>query len=507
MESTQVKPIKDFYGNLVTFIKENQVFVSIVAFLYILPLFTSTTFSPERALLYILSELMVFGILALAFEFQLGRVGLLNFGLAAFFGLGAYTMIFFLKPTILPSPLKEIFGFPNTIGNILGIVDRLIPISFLIPLICAIGVGVILGIIMGATTNRMKGTAFAFIALAIAMVIYEIFNMQGMQGISGGDTGQSIGTSNPPFLFDWIFYLVLVTIALGVILIFSILIFQDIKRRNHILVYKFGQKRSALDYKEVEIPSQIRSVISLAVPLIILLTLGILVIPNVIDMYLFGAEVHFQRPNTYYVILTFAVCCYLFVKMVVNSPFGRVLAAISQNEERVEAMGYNVFKYKIAGVAISGGLAALAGALYVPIKIVLDPTITVGIDQTIDAMLYTIIGGLGTIFGPFLGAGVVRFSELRLVEVFKALSIPGELWLVFLGFAYVLIVLFFPWGIVGSLKLRAYKIKSVLSRIGIQESDYWWISFISIFLIIILMLNLTEENIRAFIENLIGGFG
>ncbi|MHA1227612.1 MAG: branched-chain amino acid ABC transporter permease [Candidatus Hodarchaeales archaeon] len=457
------------------FFSYHHTFLAVVAVLYSLPLFTKAEFGPLRTLLFIITELLIFGIFALSFEFQLGRAGLLNFGQAAFFGLGAYTMAFHLRPDLFPEPLSSVLSF--------------IPFPF--SLISAILVGVIVGIGMGATTNRMKGTAFAFIALAIAMVIFEIFNMPGMQKISGGDTGLSIGSNNPYILGDWFLYLMLVFVALIIILLFVIASFLDLNRRKQISFLRLERQHTALEFSEFKKKSIFRIVISLLVVLTPILLFLTLVFPNILNMYSYGLPVHFKIPNNYYIVLTISILCYLFVKRVNQSPFGRVLASISQNEERASALGYNVYAYKITTVAISGGLAALAGALFVPYKVIIDPLITLGVGQTIDAMIYTIIGGLGTILGPFLGAGIVRFSELRLVEILEAFNIPGEFWLVFLGIIYVFIVLFFPWGIVGSLKLKSYKIKEkLLQYLEIRDSDYWIFAFCLSIIIVIVMLNI-----------------
>ncbi|MHA1971717.1 MAG: branched-chain amino acid ABC transporter permease [Candidatus Hodarchaeales archaeon] len=454
---------------------EYHTFLAVVVVLYCLPLFTKAEFGPLRTLLFIITELLIFGIFALSFEFQLGRAGLLNFGQAAFFGLGAYMMAFHLRPEIFPEPISLLFGF--------------VPFPF--SLISAIAVGVLVGIVMGATTNRMKGTAFAFIALALAMVIFEIFNMPGMQKISGGETGLSIGSGNPYILGDWFLYLVLVVVAFIVVLLFASATFLDFSKRKRFSFIRLQKYRSALKFSETKEKSLIRIVVSFLLVLIPLLLFLIIIAPNVLSMYSIGLPVHFKIPNTYYVVLTISILCYLFVKRVIKSPFGRTLAAISQNEERAEALGYNVFAYKITAIAISGGLAALAGALFVPYKVIIDPIITLGVGVTIDAMIYTIIGGLGTILGPFLGAGVVRFSELRLVEILEAFNIPGEFWLVFLGIIYVIIVLFFPWGIVGTIKLKSYKIKDKLYQyFQIRDNDYWIFALFFSIVTIVIMLSI-----------------
>jgi branched-chain amino acid transport system permease protein len=110
-------------------------------------------------------------------------------------------------------------------------------------------------------------------------------------------------------------------------------------------------------------------------------------------------------------------------------------------------------------------------------------------------MLFTILGGLGTLLGPILGAGIVEYSNLYLVEFITGLGLPGEIWLVVLGVIYIFIVLFMPLGIIGSIKSRARPLKEKLQRLkigryefGIKESDYWVFAFLGIVAVFLLML-------------------
>ena len=128
-------------------ISNNKTLVAIIAFLYLLPLGTTAGSSPLRSLLFLITQIMIFGLLAMSFDLQLGRAGLLNFGHVALFGVGAYFMAFTLNPSILPYPFNLI---------------SIIPYPLTIVLTMLVGAG--LGFIMGLTTSRMRGTSFAFIA-------------------------------------------------------------------------------------------------------------------------------------------------------------------------------------------------------------------------------------------------------------------------------------------------------------------------------------------------------
>ncbi|MGY5877298.1 MAG: hypothetical protein RTU30_16215, partial [Candidatus Thorarchaeota archaeon] len=75
-------------------LSNNKMLIAVIAFLYLLPLSTTAETSPVRFLLYLITQIMIFGLLAMSFDLQLGRAGLLNFGHVALFGVGAYCMTF-----------------------------------------------------------------------------------------------------------------------------------------------------------------------------------------------------------------------------------------------------------------------------------------------------------------------------------------------------------------------------------------------------------------------------
>jgi branched-subunit amino acid ABC-type transport system permease component len=218
----------------------------------------------------------------------------------------------------------------------------------------------------------------------------------------------------------------------------------------------------------------------------------------------------FTIPVTYYLVLTCLAITYFFIRRLIASPFGRMVSAVAQNEERAEALGYNSYRAKIVVLVISGAIAGLAGALYAPYLRVIDPHTVLGVEITINAMLYTIIGGIGTLLGPLLGTGVVVYSELNLIDfISEGLGLPGELWLVGLGVMYIFIVLFMPLGIVGSigrrtgaLKVRLRRLKLGRFEFGLKDSDYWVFGLLGVMSII---LFLTQD--QRFFLIAIGIFG
>lgn len=134
----------------------------------------------------------------------------------------------------------------------------------------------------------------------------------------------------------------------------------------------------------------------------------------------------------------------LLYNRVVHSPFGQVLRAIRNNPERAKSLGYDVNRFKLASFTISAGLAGFAAAL----KTVIFGIATlenIAITATTEVVLVTLVGGIGTIFGPVVGAFLILSLE-------HYLSAYGPWVLLVEGIVFVLCVLLFRKGIVGSLQ-------------------------------------------------------
>jgi branched-chain amino acid transport system permease protein len=110
-------------------------------------------------------------------------------------------------------------------------------------------------------------------------------------------------------------------------------------------------------------------------------------------------------------------------------------------------IGYNTFVYKLIAVTLSGTLAALAGLMNALWNVNANPAM-LSVTTTINALLMVIIGGVGTLVGPLLGAGVLQLLGYWLNSTF------GPRWPLIFGIVYILIVLFFPYGLVGTWHLR-----------------------------------------------------
>ena len=151
-----------------------------------------------------------------------------------------------------------------------------------------------------------------------------------------------------------------------------------------------------------------------------------------------------KRPVTrYYVIAAIIFVAMLAIRHLLRSPLGRVMRAVKANETRAAACGYDTRRVRLVAFAISGFFSGLAGAL---LTVVLEfvPIENIHWQMSGTVLIMTLFGGTGTLLGPFVGAGV--FIWMR-----DFLSKHLEYWEVFVGGTFVLIVLFFPDGIVGSL--------------------------------------------------------
>jgi len=146
------------------------------------------------------------------------------------------------------------------------------------------------------------------------------------------------------------------------------------------------------------------------------------------------------RINYYFLTLLLVALSLAFLVRLANSPFGRVLQGIRENEERIAFIGYDVQRYKVIGFAISGGFAGLAGGLYVPFQSVAHPQL---LHWTISGELVVmlLLGGMGTLWGPMLGAASVIILEEMLSGV--------AAWEIILGGIFVIVVIFAPRGLAG----------------------------------------------------------
>lgn len=157
---------------------------------------------------------------------------------------------------------------------------------------------------------------------------------------------------------------------------------------------------------------------------------------------LFGMISLESNTSMYYFVLVVFVAVFLFIRRVVHSPFGQVLKAIRENEPRAISLGYAVDRYKLLAFVLSTALAGLAGSLKA-LVVQLATLTDVQWQMSGEVILMTLLGGLGTFFGPVLGAGIVISLQDVLADR------VGSWVTVIIGAIFVGCVLLFRRGIVG----------------------------------------------------------
>jgi branched-chain amino acid transport system permease protein len=153
-------------------------------------------------------------------------------------------------------------------------------------------------------------------------------------------------------------------------------------------------------------------------------------------------------PTTFHwFVLAVVLISYLLVRRITQSPFGMVLQSIRENEPRTRAIGYHVERYKIVSVMLSGLFAGLAGALYALQNKFAAPDFVFFVVSG-EVVIFNVMGGMGTLVGPFAGAAF--FLILR-----EALSrFLTEYYLIPLGIVFIVMIIFLPQGLLGFLRRR-----------------------------------------------------
>jgi branched-chain amino acid transport system permease protein len=157
----------------------------------------------------------------------------------------------------------------------------------------------------------------------------------------------------------------------------------------------------------------------------------------------------------YYLVVFFLVLSYALVRRLMSSPTGQVLFALRDNEERTQMLGYNTFYFKLISLVIAGVMATGAGVLRGIAAKGASPNV-LGVGFTFDPLLSTIIGGMGTFAGPVVGAAFIHLVEQGLRDTVLTIGSTeiniGERWALILGIIFIVVVMAFPRGIVGTLQ-------------------------------------------------------
>jgi branched-chain amino acid transport system permease protein len=278
----------------------------------------------------LLIEIFILAIYAISYDLIMGITGILSFGHAMFFGVGAYLTGIMLKS----------FGWD------------LLPTLGLV-----VVAGVVQALLFSVVLPRVQGLTFALVTLGMAVVFHIVIRSRELGDYTGADVGLQ-GVVSPAY----------------------------INASN-------------------------------------------------------------ERFTFYMVALIFMFLVYLFYKRFVDSPTGRVCIAIRENEARAKMLGYNTFYFKVVALTISSITAALAGTLHALFQPIVSPDVA-SLGFTISALLMILFGGVGTLSGALIGAGIFKLLSYGLDKYF------GENATVIIGLVYIAIVLFLPFGVVGTWNLR-----------------------------------------------------
>jgi branched-chain amino acid transport system permease protein len=167
---------------------------------------------------------------------------------------------------------------------------------------------------------------------------------------------------------------------------------------------------------------------------------------------------------TYYLLFFAVAVLFLVLLRIVNSPFGRVLQAIRENDFRAEAIGYRTVVYRTLSNVISALFATVAGALLALWLRYVGPDTTLSFEIMLDILLIVVIGGMGTMYGAVIGAALFVLAQNYLQDLLKlgagvldgvpvlSTFVNPDRWLLWLGLLFVLSVYYFPTGVVGRLR-------------------------------------------------------
>jgi branched-chain amino acid transport system permease protein len=159
------------------------------------------------------------------------------------------------------------------------------------------------------------------------------------------------------------------------------------------------------------------------------------------------ANLQFEsRVGFMYVILGLLIAAMLVTWWLQNSKFGAYLQAVRDNEDAAQAIGVNPFRVKLVAIALSGAFMGWAGAFYLQVFQYIDPSIAFGPHTSVEALVAAIVGGLGTLWGPLLGALALHLLSDLTRNLFG--SLPGINMIIY-GSMLIVIVMFLPRGIAG----------------------------------------------------------
>jgi len=317
---------------------------------------------PGAKALSVAAKMLVFILLVASFDLLLGYTGIVSFAHTMFFGIGAYGV------AIASTRLGPGFA------------------AVLLGTALALGVSLLLSLLIGLFSLRVKAIFYAMITLAVATAFQTLASQ--LSDFTGGEDGLTF--KNPAVLSP--------------------------------------------AFEPFEQP-------------------------------LLGVTID-GRIATYYLLFVAVLVMFLALLRIVNSPFGRVLQAIRENDFRAEAIGFRTVVYRTWSNVISAAFATLAGALLALWLRYVGPDTTLSFEIMLDILLIVVIGGMGTMYGAIVGAALFMLAQNYLQDLLKlgAVALEGvpvlsqlfspDRWLLWLGVLFVLSVYHFPSGVVGRLRAR-----------------------------------------------------
>ncbi len=158
----------------------------------------------------------------------------------------------------------------------------------------------------------------------------------------------------------------------------------------------------------------------------------------------FVYDVRFTTVSMHWFVLALVAGSYVLLRRITRSPFGMVLQSIRENEARTRAIGYPVQRYKIVSVMLSGLFAGLAGVLYAVQNEFAAPDFVFFVTSG-DTVIFNVLGGIGTLVGPIVGAGFFQLLRELLARIFGE-QFP---YLIPLGVVFIVMIIFLPQGLLG----------------------------------------------------------
>lgn len=356
-----------------------------------------------------LTRALYMGLFSLSFGLLLGYAGLLNFGHVAFYGIGAY---------------------------ITGWSIKFLGIGFIPGLVLAMMGGAAMGILLSFLVSReFHGIPFTFMSLAFGMILLTLFEKEVIPPKYSTGAGGGIIVSQPQILQSaWTSGVLEFAVPLILAILFCLGTY--LKLRDSGLSSK-AKKTGVL------LPV-------LAFSAFLVYMMYDHVAGGLLFSGVWGVRGPFRIvPNKYFLTLTALVISYFVVSKIVGSPVGHVWLAIRENQTRAEVLGYRLFNYKLLAVVVSGAIAGLAGGLSVPQGVAVAPSVFNPM-ISIQAIIYVILGGLGTLGGPIFGAVTVIILEEGMERYIAMLNANRVM--VVIGIIFVIVVYMAPNGLYGKLR-------------------------------------------------------